>query len=37
MPEGIGAFIAAAYILRYSMIGSEFISELGGETRDPGP
>ena len=36
MPEGIGAFIAAAYILRYSMIGSEFISELGGETRDPG-
>lgn len=36
MPEGIGAFIAAAYILRYSMIGSEFISELGGETKDPG-
>jgi APA family basic amino acid/polyamine antiporter len=36
MPEGIGAFIAAAYILRYSMIGSEFISELGGESRDPG-
>jgi APA family basic amino acid/polyamine antiporter len=36
MPDGIGAFIAAAYILRYGMIGSEFISELGGETRDPG-
>lgn len=36
MPEGIGAFIAAAYILRYGMIGSEFISELGGETKDPG-
>lgn len=36
MPDGIGGFIAAAYILRYGMIGSEFISELGGETRDPG-
>jgi APA family basic amino acid/polyamine antiporter len=36
MPSGIGAFIAAAYILRYGMIGSEFISELGGETRNPG-
>lgn len=36
MPDGVGAFIAAAYILRYGMIGSEFISELGGETRNPG-
>ncbi|MDH3768820.1 MAG: APC family permease, partial [Gammaproteobacteria bacterium] len=36
MPDGIGAFIAAAYILRFGMIGSEFISELGGETKDPG-
>jgi len=36
MPQGIGSLIAAAYILRYGMIGSEFISELGGETRDPG-
>ena len=36
MPSGPLAFIAAAYILRYSMIGSEFISELGGETKDPG-
>lgn len=36
MPDGIGAFIVAAYILRYGMIGSEFISELGGETKDPG-
>ncbi|MGI9200274.1 MAG: APC family permease [Woeseiaceae bacterium] len=36
MPAGPAAFIAAAFILRYSMIGSEFISELGGETRNPG-
>jgi len=36
MPQGIGSLIAAAYILRYGMIGSEFISELGGETQDPG-
>lgn len=36
MPEGIGAFVAAAYILRFGMIGSEFVSELGGETKNPG-
>ena len=36
MPGGIGAFIGAAYLLRYGMIGSEFVSELGGESRDPG-
>ncbi len=36
MPGGVGALIAAAYILRYGMIGSEFISELGGESKDPG-
>ena len=36
MPGGIGAFIAAAYILRYGMIGSEFVSELGDESHNPG-
>ncbi|MCP3675658.1 MAG: amino acid permease [Gammaproteobacteria bacterium] len=35
MPNGIPGFIAAAYILRFSMIGSEFVSELGGDTKNP--
>ncbi|MEM7282476.1 MAG: APC family permease [Pseudomonadota bacterium] len=36
LPNGVGEFVAAGFLLRYSMIGSEFISELGGETRNPG-
>jgi len=36
MPNGISGFIAAAYILRFSMIGSEFVSELGGDIKNPG-
>lgn len=36
LPKGIEGFIAAGFLLRYSMIGSEFISELGGETQEPG-
>ena len=36
MPSGVGAFIGAAFILRYGMVGSEFVSELGGESKNPG-
>jgi APA family basic amino acid/polyamine antiporter len=36
MPAGVGAFISAAFLLRYGMVGSEFISELGGESINPG-
>ena len=36
MPQGIGAFIGAAFILRFGMVGSEFVSELGGESENPG-
>lgn len=36
LPNGVSTFIVAAFVLRYSMIGSEFISELGGESHDPG-
>ena len=35
-PKGIGGFVAAAFLLRLSLIGSEFVSELGGETKNPG-
>jgi len=36
LPSGIGGFISAAFIMRFGLIGSEFVSELGGETRNPG-
>ena len=36
MPAGVGTFISAAFLLRYGMVGSEFISELGGESINPG-
>jgi APA family basic amino acid/polyamine antiporter len=36
MPAGVGTFISAAFLLRYGMVGSEFISELGGESVNPG-
>ena len=36
MPNGIAGFFAAAFLLRLSLIGSEFISEFGGEMQNPG-
>ena len=35
-PAGIGAFISAAFLLRYGMVGSEFVSELGDDSKNPG-
>lgn len=35
-PSGIAGFFAAAFLLRLSLIGSEFISEFGGEMENPG-
>lgn len=35
-PNGIGGFFAAAFLLRLSLIGSEFVSEFGGEMENPG-
>jgi len=35
-PSGIGGFFAAAFLLRLSLIGSEFVSEFGGEMENPG-
>ena len=36
MPAGVGTFISAAFLLRYGMVGSEFVSELGGDSVNPG-
>ncbi|MBL4852671.1 MAG: amino acid permease [Robiginitomaculum sp.] len=35
-PSGIGGFFAAAFLLRLSLIGSEFIGEFGDEMKNPG-
>jgi APA family basic amino acid/polyamine antiporter len=35
-PSGFGGFLAAAFLLRLGLIGSEYVSELGDETRNPG-
>lgn len=35
-PSGFAGFFAAAFLLRLSLIGSEFISEFGGEMKNPG-
>lgn len=36
LPNGVGGFFAAAFLLRLSLIGSEFVSEFGGEMENPG-
>lgn len=35
-PNGIAGFFAAAFLLRLSLIGSEYVSEFGGEMKNPG-
>jgi len=35
-PNGFGGFFAAAFLLRLSLIGSEFVSEFGDEMKNPG-
>lgn len=35
-PNGFAGFFAAAFLLRLSLIGSEFVSEFGGEMKNPG-
>ena len=35
-PSGVGGFFAAAFLLRLSLIGSEFVSEFGDEMENPG-
>jgi len=36
MPSGFGGFFAAAFLLRLSLVGSEFVSEFGDEMKNPG-
>ncbi len=36
MPNGLGTFLAASILVRYALIGAEFLSEFGGEAKNPG-
>lgn len=36
IPNGVTQFFVAGALLRFAMVGSEYISELGGETKNPG-
>lgn len=36
MPSGFMGFIAASFLVRFALIGAEYLSELGGETENPG-
>ncbi|MDH6363952.1 APA family basic amino acid/polyamine antiporter [Enterococcus sp. PF1-24] len=36
MPNGLVQFFVASALLRFAMVGSEYISELGSETKNPG-
>ncbi|MCF6221160.1 MAG: APC family permease [Robiginitomaculum sp.] len=36
LPNGVGGFFAAAFLLRLSLVGSEYVSEFGDEMQNPG-
>ena len=36
MAQGFSGFFAAAFLLRLSLVGSEFVAEFGGEMKNPG-
>lgn len=36
IPSGVTQFFVAGALLRFAMVGSEYISELGGESKNPG-
>lgn len=36
IPNGVVQFFIASALLRFAMVGSEYISELGSETKNPG-
>lgn len=36
MPSGFMAFVSATFLVRFALIGAEYLSELGGETEEPG-
>lgn len=36
MPNGITSFVAAVFLLRFALIGAEWLSEYGGQSENPG-
>lgn len=35
-PNGLAGFLSAAVLVRYALIGGEFLSEFGGDAKNPG-
>ena len=36
LPNGLRSFLAASVLVRFALIGSEFLSEFGGDAKNPG-
>ena len=36
LPEGFGAFVAAIFLVRFSIVGAEYINEFGDDSENPG-
>jgi len=36
MPSGFMGFVSATFLVRFALIGAEYLSELGGECENPG-
>lgn len=36
MPNGFGEFVASIFLVRFSIVGAEYISEYGGDAENPG-
>ena len=36
MPNGFGEFVSSIFLVRFSIVGAEFINEYGGDAENPG-
>lgn len=36
MPNGFGEFVASVFLVRFSIVGAEYINEYGGDAENPG-
>ncbi len=36
MPSGLGGFVAAIFLVRFSLVGAEYINEFGDDSENPG-
>lgn len=36
MPDGLGGFVAGIFLVRFSLVGAEYINEFGDDSENPG-